>query len=103
MKVIKLTGLLVGIAFMCSCNSNAQTSQRGQGGQGGDRQGPPSADEIFEKMDADNNNLLELDEIKGPLKNDFSKVDADSDGYISREELENAPKPERGGGDRGPR
>ena len=36
-----------------------------------------------------------LDEIKCPLKEDFSKVDADEDGFITEEEFKKAPKPER--------
>jgi Ca2+-binding EF-hand superfamily protein len=29
------------------------------------------------------------------LKDDFSKIDLDKDGYITAEELKKAPKPER--------
>ena len=70
-----------------------QNQERRQGPPHGEK---PNADQIFTLMDADKNNLLELKEVKGPLKNDFSKVDADGDGFITKEELNNAPKPERG-------
>ena len=32
-------------------------------------------------------------ELKGPIKDDFAKIDTDEDGYITKEELEKAPKP----------
>ena len=32
-------------------------------------------------------------EVKGPLLTDFSKIDTNSDGFISVQELEKAPKP----------
>ena len=76
--------------MIISFNSSAQSHNKGE-----ERQGPPNVDEIFEKMDADKNNLLEESEVKGPLKENFSTIDADSDGFITKEELENAPKPER--------
>ncbi|WP_339662607.1 EF-hand domain-containing protein, partial [uncultured Polaribacter sp.] len=31
----------------------------------------------------------------GPLAESFSKIDTNEDGFISKEELKNAPKPER--------
>ena len=36
-------------------------------------------------------------EVNGPLVNDFSKVDTDSDGFISESEFKNAPRPQRNG------
>ena len=46
-------------------------------------------------MDKNEDGKLSKDEIKGPLKEDFSKVDTDEDGFITEEEFKNAPKPER--------
>ena len=45
-------------------------------------------------MDANDDGKLAKDEVKGPLKDSFSKIDTDEDGFISKEEFEKAPKPE---------
>ncbi|MDN3666586.1 EF-hand domain-containing protein [Algibacter miyuki] len=55
----------------------------------------PLFSELIEQMDANKDGKLAKSEVKGPLKNDFSKVDTDEDGFISEAEFENAPKPER--------
>jgi Ca2+-binding EF-hand superfamily protein len=49
-------------------------------------------------MDKNKDGKLSKAEIKGPLKNDFSKVDLNEDGYINEEEFKKAPKPKRPGG-----
>ncbi|WP_206538650.1 YHYH protein [Aquimarina pacifica] len=56
----------------------------------------PSIAEIFSFMDDDGDNLLSVNEVKGPIKNDFSIIDKNTDGFISKEELEKAPKPAQG-------
>lgn len=102
-KNIKFSLLVLGIAMFISCKSNGQSnsnerpSRDEQGGQGDRKGSRPSIDEIFEMMDADKNSLLEESELKGPLKNDFATIDTDEDGFITKEELEAAPKPERKG------
>lgn len=45
-------------------------------------------------MDKDGDNQLSKSEVKGMLANDFSKLDTNSDGYLSKTELDNAPKPQ---------
>lgn len=66
--------------------------------RGGQRNGqPPSASEIFAKMDVNKDNKLSQSEVKGPLSQHFTQVDSNNDGYITQAELENAPKPERRG------
>ena len=65
--------------------------------QGGTSPNPPSTSEIFKQMDVNEDNLLSKKEVKGPLKNDFESVDSNKDGFISRTELDNGPKPERQG------
>ena len=84
--------------MFASCKLNAQSNSDNESSQKGHRKGPPpSADEIFKMMDTDKNGLLEMNEVKGPIKNDFETIDADQDGFITKEELEAAPKPERKG------
>ena len=85
------------IALFASCKTSSDaenkngTSQKQRGGQ-------PSVEQLLSEMDANKDGKLSKDEVKGPLANDFSKIDTDDDGYISEEELENAPKPERQSG-----
>lgn len=66
------------------------------------RRRPPSFAELLEMMDANNDKKLSKQEVKGPLKQDFDKVDANSDGYITEEELKNV-KPQRQNNQRPPR
>lgn len=97
-KATPMISAMMMIAIVTSCSSNQQTSSA----QRGNRQGePPSVDQLFEQMDTDNNGKLTLKEVKGPLRNDFSKIDANDDGGITKEELENAPRPNRRGGQGG--
>tara|TARA_R110002124_G_scaffold73003_4_gene195933 strand:+ start:182 stop:436 length:255 start_codon:yes stop_codon:yes gene_type:complete len=78
--------LLVGTVF-----TYAQPPQ----GQEGKK--PPTAAELVKQMDADKDGKLSKTEVKGPLKDDFTKIDTDKDGFLSLEELKKAPKPERKG------
>lgn len=59
--------------------------------QGGKRERPNVA-QIFERMDNDKNGKLSAQELIGPLSNDFSKMDINDDGFISKNELENRIK-----------
>ncbi|MBK8519303.1 MAG: EF-hand domain-containing protein [Saprospiraceae bacterium] len=78
------------IASMVSCSSNkkATASEQPSGTQ-------PSLTELFAQMDSNKDGKLSTSEVKGPLANDFSKIDTNGDGFISQEELEKAPKPNR--------
>ena len=44
--------------------------------------------QLFEQMDADKDGKLSAQESKGPLKQNFSEIDANNDRFILREELE---------------
>ncbi|GAL36825.1 hypothetical protein JCM19240_2894 [Vibrio maritimus] len=41
-------------------------------------------------MDSNGDGKLSKSEVRGPLKNDFSRIDRNNDGFISEDEL---PKP----------
>jgi Ca2+-binding EF-hand superfamily protein len=70
--------------------ANAQNSmQQRKGGN------PPSTDEVFSMMDENQDELLSAEEVMGPIKKDFIKIDLNNDGYISKDELNKAPKPQR--------
>ena len=55
---------------------------------------PPTTDQLIKEMDSNGDGLISFEEVKGPLKNDFLKVDLDQDGFLSKAELDKAPKPE---------
>ena len=83
-------GMIVGLlTLMGTFTINAQSNQQQR------TQTPPSVDEIFKQMDANEDGKLSKKEVKGPIKNDFAKIDSDEDGFITKEELKKAPKPQR--------
>ncbi|MEL6974724.1 MAG: EF-hand domain-containing protein [Bacteroidota bacterium] len=59
--------------------------------------GPPSIEKLMEDLDKDGDERLSEKEVRGPLKRDFAKIDLNEDGYLTKEELEKAPKPKRRG------
>ena len=67
-------------------NQESGGKRRGQGGR-------PNIDQLFVRMDGNEDGKLSKNEVKGPLVNNFSKIDANDDGFITREELEKAPRP----------
>ena len=72
-------------------------AKRGGGGhaQRGGRRGPPSPEKILEMMDKDNDEKVSSAEAHGPLKKDFSRIDTDSDGYLTTKELSAMKPPHR--------
>ena len=94
MKKLKKSPVLVVVvllAFITSVNTgcNAQTPPQGE------RREPPKFSELLEKMDANEDGKLSELEVKGPLKENFAKIDLDEDGFITEEEMLKAPKPKR--------
>ncbi|WP_437368723.1 EF-hand domain-containing protein [Maribacter litoralis] len=59
----------------------------------GERKEPPTYAKLLEEMDADEDGQLSEEEVKGPLKDNFSEIDTNEDGFISEEEFDEAPKP----------
>jgi Ca2+-binding EF-hand superfamily protein len=62
--------------------------------QGKEGQKPPTIEELFKQMDKNKDSKLSKKEVNGPLKDDFDKIDLDKDGFITKEEMKKAPKPE---------
>ncbi|WP_055437609.1 EF-hand domain-containing protein [Lacinutrix algicola] len=79
--VFGLTVLVGNISFGQSENRKEKT--------------PPTFSELLKEMDKKEDGKLEKSELKGPLKEDFSKIDTDEDGFISEKEFKKAPKPKR--------
>lgn len=99
-KFLTILAFAISISIV-ACKSNEQATRDNSSNQRG--KGPMSVDQIFETMDTNNDDKLSKDEAKGPIANDFSSIDTDEDGFITKTELEAAPKPtnNRGGGQRG--
>ena len=53
-------------------------------------------------MDANKDGKLSAKEVKGPLSEDFDRLDANDDGFLTEDELKNA-RPPRQNGQRPPR
>ncbi|MFC0605033.1 EF-hand domain-containing protein [Winogradskyella pulchriflava] len=87
-STLKTAVLVFGIAIISNISY-------GQSGDKQERKGPPTFAQLLKEMDKNEDGKLSKDELKGPLKEDFSKVDTDEDGFISEEEFKKAPKPKR--------
>jgi len=107
-QTLSKIGATVLIATFLSCQStqtqtptstqqDTNTQQRPQRGE------KPSAAGIIAKMDTNGDGQLSSSETKGRLAERFSTIDTNSDGFITPEELENAPRPERREGGKRPR
>ena len=97
MKVLKITICAAAIVLITSCSSKEEVASKTAGSKI-----DKATTELMSKMDANKDGKLSKEEVKGPLSNDFDKIDTDGDGYLSLEELNSAPKPERGGNRQGP-
>ncbi|MCL7762695.1 EF-hand domain-containing protein [Polaribacter sp. Z014] len=89
---LKSVVLVFGLTLFMSNVSFGQSQDRKE------RKKPPTFAKLLKEMDANEDGKLAKDELKGLLKDNFSKVDTDEDGFISEKEFKNAPKPERKGG-----
>lgn len=92
-STLKLVISIGAIGILTSCNLKAQQRDRNS-----DEREPPTFEKLLKKMDKDEDGKLSKAEVKGPLKNDFDKVDLNEDGYINEEEFKKAPRPKRKGG-----
>jgi Ca2+-binding EF-hand superfamily protein len=77
------------LLLLVSCKTTSQSSQNSK------EQGTRNVDEILTKMDVNNDGKLSYDEAKEPLKENFVQLDTNKDLFLSKAEVENAPKPDR--------
>lgn len=64
-------------------NLQSENMQNRNGGQSSGRQGNPMA-----RLDTNGDNKISESEAKGPLKENFSSLDTNNDGYITSDELQ---------------
>ncbi|WP_372754035.1 hypothetical protein [Labilibaculum sp.] len=92
-RLTKIGILAIGLAIFTACGS--QPNNKKNQGNGEHRGGKmPTATELMSEMDTNKDAKLSESEVKGPLQNDFSKIDTNSDGFLDIDELKNAPKPQ---------
>ncbi|MBP2830665.1 EF-hand domain-containing protein [Aquimarina sp. U1-2] len=91
--IMKLLVMMTLSSVITSCKSQNDPATQHSKNQRNQR--PPSIEQIFETMDANEDGRLSETEVKEPLENNFAEIDTDSDGFLSVEEVENAPKPNR--------
>ncbi len=77
--------VLVALFFITYTNAQERGDQKPERGQ---RPAPPSYEELLQKMDANEDGKLAEIEAKGPLSKDFKHIDANQDGFITKDELE---------------
>lgn len=87
-NTFKTAALVFGLTVLVANNSFSQSENRKE-------KSPPTFSELLKEMDKNEDGKLAKSELKGPLKEDFSKIDTDEDGFISEKEFKKAPKPKR--------
>lgn len=66
---------------------------KGRGNDRRGRKGPPSPEKILTEMDTNNDNQVSKSEANGPLARDFDRLDTDSNGVLTLEELSKLKRP----------
>lgn len=90
-ELLVIVSIVFGLLFFASCKSTESQNKRGRMGE----HERPTAAELLKKMDVNEDNKLSKNEVKGPLSTDFDKIDTNEDGFLSIQELENAPEPNK--------
>lgn len=90
MKKTSLKTAVLVVAFVCFgiTFSNAQLKRERP-------KNPPTFSKVVTELDKNDDGKLSLSEVKGPLKEMFADTDTNEDGFITEEEFEKMPKPEK--------
>jgi len=91
-SIIVAGALLCGSLSISSCSSTQEQASTQPAQQTNREQ--PSVIELLTEFDEDDDGQLSRSEVKGPLEQNFDQIDSNKDGFLSVEELKNAPKPE---------
>jgi hypothetical protein len=60
------------------------------------QEGRPNPDKIFAELDENKDDRISKKEARGPIKDNFDRLDKNNDGYLTRDELSNMPPPPNG-------
>ncbi len=88
---MKNTTLIIAVSLITMNTILGQEMER----QNNRHDGPPPVEKIMRDLDTNNDGKIALSEVKGPLKNDFENIDVNEDGFLSKKELKQAPRPKR--------
>jgi Ca2+-binding EF-hand superfamily protein len=87
-NTMKIKTLLIALSAAILIPAFAQAKPEGERPEGkGDR---PNPGQLMKKLDTDENGSISKEEAKGPLAKNFDKIDANSDGEITKEEFAKA-------------
>lgn len=87
-NILTVAVIVSTILLFESCKSAQQKNK-----QEGKHRKRPTAEQLIEKMDTNEDGLISVKEARGPLAENFTKIDENEDGFLSLEELENMPEP----------
>lgn len=88
---------------LCFMGVPSKDFKHGMGGEGvgGNRSqggkpngGAPNPGKVMADLDLNKDNRISKEEARGPLKNDFDKLDQNNDGYLTLDELGDMPPPQ---------
>ena len=109
---LKLFSLLTFVLLLTACSQktsaptaesgtvNPQADQREEGRKRGKNRERPQFADLLTRMDANKDGKLAITEMNGRLKENFTEIDTNNDGFITEEEFKNAPRPQRPRGGR---
>lgn len=92
MKNLKFNSRLFFVAVILFA-STLSKAQEGKNNVEKKQMTQPSVKEIFKMMDKNNDEKISTSEAEGPIKHDFSIIDTNKDGFITKVELKKGPKP----------